>query len=109
MLILAILAAASAWLVSRKAPQHRPLAWALTVCAGLDAVRLLGLPARVDMALCLVAPAVSAWAYVRVTGAGWARLRAALTYICGLSGLIIGWDYGPISAYVCTFFCALGG
>lgn len=63
MIVLAILAAASAWLVTRKAPQHRPLAWALTVCAGLDAVRLLGLPARVDMAVCLGAPAMSLYAY----------------------------------------------
>jgi hypothetical protein len=67
-LLLAILAAASAWLVTRKAPQHRPLAWALTVCAGLDAIRLLGLPARVDVSLCLILPAVSSVAYQRVMG-----------------------------------------
>lgn len=63
MLVLAILAAASAWLVTRKAPQHRPLAWALTMCTGLDAVRLLGLPARVDMALMLGCPIISGYAY----------------------------------------------
>lgn len=63
MIALAILAAASAWLVTRKAPQHRPLASALTVCAGLDAVRLLGLPARVDMALMLGCPIISGYAY----------------------------------------------
>lgn len=66
MIVLAILAASSAWLVTREAPQHRPLALALTVCAGLDAARLLGLPPRVDMALCLGAPAVSVWAYILV-------------------------------------------
>jgi hypothetical protein len=60
-----LLAAASAWLVTRRAPQHRPIAWALTICAGLDAVRLLPLPARVDMALCCGMPAVSVWAYGR--------------------------------------------
>jgi hypothetical protein len=65
MITFILLAAVSAWLVTRSAPQHRPIAWALTVCAALDAVRLLPLPARVDMALCVGMPAVSVWAYGR--------------------------------------------
>lgn len=62
--LIAVLCAASAWLVTRRAPQHRPVAVALSVCAGLDIVRgVLPLPARVDMALCLGAPAASFWMY----------------------------------------------
>jgi hypothetical protein len=64
MIVFILLAAASAWLVTRRAPQHRPIALALTICAGLDAVRLLPLPARIDMALCLGTPVASRWAYV---------------------------------------------
>jgi hypothetical protein len=106
-----LLAAASAWLVTRRAPQHRPIAWALTICAGLDAVRLLPLPARVDMALCLLTPAVSAWAYgrafcgpVRFIGTAvqaWAPM-AAVALFCQASW----WPWLLPSGYATSF--ALG-
>ena len=91
MLLIAISAAASAWLVTRKAPQHRPLAWALTVCAALDAVRLLGPPARVDMALCCLTPLVSMVAYVIVFGGrvglvGLLQFMAVIGIWCGSGG-----------------------
>jgi hypothetical protein len=59
---IAALCAGSAWLVSRRAPQHRPVAVALSICAALDIARAaLPLPPRVDLALCL--GAASFWAY----------------------------------------------
>jgi hypothetical protein len=108
-IIFAILAAASAWLVTRKAPQHRPLAWALMVCTGIDAVRLLGLPARADMALCLCIPAASAWLYLVTFGR-----RIGGEWFVGLTGMACGawlafgvpttaWEYvGPFGYMVPT-------
>lgn len=107
MLIIAILAAASAWLVTREAPQHRPLAWALTVCAGLDAVRLLGLPARGDMALCLAAPAVSTWAYGRTFLRPAAWFAAIWVYAAGFSWTWVRWELGLLVAYA-TELCLIG-
>lgn len=111
MLLLAILAAASAWLVTRKAPQHRPLAWALTVCAGLDAVRLLGLPARVDMALMLGCPIISGYAYaVTFCGAlpSWPYVLAwfSLAIWTAIASRTI-WLFLPAVAYVWGFAIGL--
>lgn len=76
MIAFILLAAASAWLVTRRAPQHRPIAWALTACAGLDAARLMPMPERWNMALACLMPAVSAWGtYAAFRPMG--RLRAA--------------------------------
>ena len=94
--ILAILCAATAWLVTRRARQHRPVALALTVCAGLDVFRAHAAPhPRIDMALCLVAPAVSAWAYVHAFGGPFPAARGYLTFTCGLFILALDgrWDW----------------
>lgn len=71
--LIALLCAASAWLVTRRAPHHRPVAVALSLCGGLDAFRaLVTMPASVDLLLCLVAPAASAGLYAVALGRiGW--------------------------------------
>lgn len=67
MILLAVLCAAVSWLVARRAPQHRPVAIALTLCAAIDALRhLVLMPPRVSLALCLLAPAISMWCYAKV-------------------------------------------
>lgn len=106
MLVLAILAAASAWLVTRKSPQHRPLAWALTACAGLDAVRLIALPARVDMSLLLAMPFISRWVY----GSVFDQDRpGALLYPIWLIPVWIGpWYWTGLLAWAYGLAVALG-
>jgi hypothetical protein len=103
-IIFAIFAAASAWIVTRKAPQHRPIAWALTVCAGLDAVRLLGFPARADMALCLYIPTVSALGYLRILTGMWLPIAALCTYISGALAALCWWHAALPVAYS---FCVI--
>lgn len=92
MIALAILAAASAWLVTRKSPQHRPLAWALTVCAGLDVVRLCPLSWRYNVALLYLQPWISALAYGTALGVSTSPVDALLVPATGV--LIIGVTIG---------------
>jgi hypothetical protein len=111
-ILLAMLCAASAWLVTRKAPQHRPIALALTVCAGLDVFRwATDLPPRADLALCLGGPAISAWAYVRVMRAPYAGTRGHLVLTCGLLIMALNgrWEWILPSAYLGTVASAVGG
>lgn len=92
MLAIAILAAASAWLVTRKAPRHRPLAWALTACAGLDAVRLCPLSWRTNVALLYLQPWISALAYGTALGASTSPVNVLLVPMTGV--LILGVTIG---------------
>jgi hypothetical protein len=106
MLLLAIAAAASAWLVTRKAPQHRPLAWALTLCAALDAVRLFGLPTRIDMSLVLALPFISRWAYGTIFDQD---RPGAILYPLWLIPVWIGpWHWDALLAWAYGLACALG-
>jgi hypothetical protein len=106
--LIAVLCAASAWLVTRRAPQHQPVAVALSICAALDIIRaVLPMPARVDMAVALTTPCVSAWLYWKVI----ARAPNAWV-ICGLWFALLGlpfderatafWNWVMPVGYVCA-------
>lgn len=116
MIAFILLAAVSAWLVTRRAPQHRPIAWALTICAVLDAVRLLPLPARAGMALCLLCPGVSAWAmYAAFSPRSAVYMAGAITafWTPWATGVLTAenaamWWHVPLP-FLYTISCIVGG
>lgn len=56
------LAVVLAGLVARRAPQHRPIAWALGACLALDVLRALApLPYSLELGLSLAPAALSMW------------------------------------------------
>jgi len=57
----------AAWLwAARRCPEARPIALGLALVTLIDIARLAPLPARPDMALWLLHPAVSAWCVRRL-------------------------------------------
>lgn len=90
-------AALLALLVSRRAPQHRPIAALLAFGLGIDGIRLaamhwtLQMSERAGLALCLLVPPASAWAglcawrarvkALDVGAAAWAILGASVALL----------------------------
>lgn len=61
------LATAAAWVIAAwRRPKAWPVAVALAVVVGVELVRETGLPVRLDLALGLAHPVVSAWCVWRV-------------------------------------------
>jgi hypothetical protein len=92
-MLLSAAAVGLAVLVTRRAPAHRPIAFALVAAKACEIVRPM-LPSQPNMVLLLALPALSAWATLRALCWYEARWR------CGIAWFVAGtWVcWGPVPA-----------